>query len=127
MKQILVRIVPICSFLILSLDSFCQETNRKKILGTWSFSKIEFIQSNPDSVAIVNNAKGMIINFSEDKLTMKNKFDSTFARTSVYTIGPDGATLTHNGVTAKIVKITDEELVLKVEQEGLIEYLKKVH
>ena len=121
------RLLPICSVLLWSIHSFGQETNRKKILGTWAFSKIEFFRSNEDSLNIINNAKGMIVIFSEDKVTVKNKFDSTRTRTSGYTISPDGSTLTHNGGTATIANLTDEELVLNIATEGVIEHFKKVH
>ena len=127
MKATLIRLLPICSLVLCSLHSFSQESNRKKIIGTWTFSKVEFTHSYKDSLSFINNAKGMIITFSEDKVTMKNKFDSTFTRTSGYTISPDGGTLTHNGASAKIVKLTDEELVLNVEEESIIEYLKRIH
>jgi hypothetical protein len=127
MKSMLIRLLPICSVLLWSIDSFAQEANRKKILGTWAFSKIEFLRSNEDSLNLINNAKGMIVIFSEDKVTVKNKFDSTITRTSGYTISADGSTLTHNGATATIAKLTDEELVLNIATEGVIERFKKVH
>jgi len=68
----------------------------------------------------------VIITFTEDKVTVKIKSDSTI-RTSSYTISPDGSTLTHNGITATIAKLTDEELVLNVAKEGFIQHFKRVH
>jgi len=76
---------------------------------------------------MVNNAKWMVLTFTEDKVTLKSKFDSTITRTSDYAISADGSTLTHNGATATIAKLTDEELVLNMAKEGVIEHLKKVH
>jgi hypothetical protein len=58
---------------------------------------------------------------------MKNKFDSTIFRASRYTISPDGRTFTQDGEAAKIIKLTDEELVVNLEEKGVIEYFKKVH
>jgi len=76
---------------------------------------------------MVNNAKWMIITFTEDKVILKSKFDSTITRSSGYTISSDGSTLTHNGMTATIARLTDEELVLNMASQGIIERLKKVH
>jgi len=127
MKARLTRLLFICSLALWSIQSFSQETNRKKIIGTWAFSKMEFLRSNTDSLDILNYAKGMIVIFSEDSITVKNRFDSTFMRTSTYTISPDGSTLTHNRESAIIAKLTDEELALNIPGEGVIEHLKRVH
>ena len=113
--------------LLFSIHSFSQENNRKKIIGTWAFYKIEFLRSNRDSANLIKNAKATIVTFSEDSLTVRIKFDTMFIRTSRYTISPDGRTLTHNGMTATIARLTDEELVLNIQGEGVIEHLKKVH
>jgi hypothetical protein len=58
---------------------------------------------------------------------VKIKWDTTFTRTSTYTISPDGSTLTHNGVITTIARLTNEELILNIPIEGVIEHLKRVH
>ena len=123
----LVKILGICLTLLLSVQCFAQETNHKRILGTWTVSKIEFLRTNKDSANIINNANRTIVTFSADSVTVKIKFDTTFTRTSTYTISPDGSTLTHNGVTATIARLTDEELILNIPIEAIIEHLKRVH
>jgi len=111
-------------FAIISpLYSYCQETNHTKVLGTWAFMKFEFTKPMKDSLALIGNSKGMIVTFeTENKVIMKRKKENEkeIIRTGTYTLSEDGKSMFQNDVEAQILSLTDEELVMKVVEEGFI-------
>lgn len=117
------------SVLLISAGSYGQVFNQTKILGSWKCERIEFLTLMKDSANMVKNAINMTISFEPgNKAVIKNQRDSTEkVRNTTYSISADGKTLTQNHVDSQIMKLTDKELVLKVEEDGIfIAYFKKV-
>jgi len=111
------------------LFSYCQETNHTKVLGTWAFIKFEFTKPTKDSLALINNSKGMIVTFEkENKVIMKQKTGNAIKiiRNGTYTLSEDGKRMFQNDAEAQILSLTDEELVMKVIEEGCMIYFKRV-
>ncbi|MFT3912224.1 MAG: hypothetical protein QM737_22545 [Ferruginibacter sp.] len=95
--------------------------NQTRILGSWTFERVEFLSRMEDSLNFLKNISNSTITFEPiNKVTVKIRRDSTEKiRNSTYSMSADGTTLTNNGVESKIMKLTDEELVMKVEDESV--------
>ena len=104
-----------------------QKVTEEKLLGCWKIKSVEFLQTNKDSLALINNIKGIITCFENNgKFTIKMKTGEKveIVGTGTFNIDADGKTINQkrdaddNGVDepAEIVKVSDQELSFKVSE-----------
>lgn len=97
-----------------------QENNKRMIIGTWSFKKIEFLRVFDDSVAMREKGRGMTTTFV-DSVNMVSKRKtakgSEITDSSKYSISTDGKRLSQSDSEAVIMKLTDRELVFRIRKD----------
>ena len=110
----------LCVFIycLLVKSGNAQETNKRMIIGSWSFKKMELLRVFDDSVAMKEQGAGRMITFV-DSATVVTKKETTkgieIIDSAKYSISADGRMLRQNDTEAVIVKLNERELVFRVE------------
>jgi len=113
---------------MISLTAYSQQSNQTKIIGTWTFSRFDFLKPDSDSLDLIKDAVGITITFEKgNQYTTKKIIGDNISdlETGTYSISSDGKTITQQGEQGEIVKLIDQELVMKVGDEIAI-HLKRV-
>lgn len=128
MNRSIRKVLLICA-IVSSLSCYSQE-NKTKILGTWSFDRVEFVAhvDANDSLQTVNGSKGMMVTFLEgNRFITKRKTSEGIkeVESGDYSITPDGKSILQNDEQADIVMLNDEIFVIKIEGELIIHFKKE--
>lgn len=112
-------------FLFTVVKSAAQKTNAEKILGCWTFKKIEFNGKYDFSEELIKQTKNSIVCFKSDGKFITNKSEnSSVTINGSYKISDDGKTLTQKrdlssegsaDENAEIGFVDDQNLTFKLE------------
>lgn len=87
------KIILFLIFIFSNTNSIGQETNAEKIIGCWTFKKIEFTEQHDFSEEIIKQTKNAILCFYADgKFTNTNS--GKIQGNGTYKISDDGKTIT---------------------------------
>ncbi|HLP39546.1 hypothetical protein [Lacibacter sp.] len=105
-------------FFIIINSGHAQESNKRLIIGTWSFKKMELLRVFDDSVAMKEQGVGGMVTFL-DSVTVVSKKETAkgieIKDSGTYRISADGRILSQHDTKAEIVKLTERELIFRVE------------
>lgn len=90
----------------------------EKLRGTWTLDKFEFLSPMPDSLIIMEQAKGTKVSFVTDSKFVAMDASGTAVDSGSYSI--EGNYVIQNGEKAEIMELTDTALVVKIPDVMLV-------
>jgi hypothetical protein len=107
----------------ISLNSFAQQIDTTKLIGTWVCEKIEFLMDLPDTAGIKKDAIGSTVSFLEGNRFLAKSINPDNEE-STGTFKLEGKYLIQDGERAEITLLTDKQLVFRL-KDALIMHLSR--
>ena len=121
LKMKYLKIIIFTLFVFSTIDCVAQKTNAEKIVGCWTFKKIDFNAKYDFSEGLIQQFKNSIVCFNlNGKFTTNKAGTNSVPKNGSYKISDDGKTLTQKNDLSKKGVVTDDAKIEFLDVENLI-------